>query len=49
MQNNDTNYTIHSVKKALGLLEKLAESQVLLTLDALAESISFPRTKPSVC
>ena len=45
MQNNDTDYTIHNVKKALELLEKLAESQVLLTVDALAESISFPRAR----
>jgi DNA-binding IclR family transcriptional regulator len=45
MQNNDTDYTIHNVKKALEILEKLAESQVLLTVDALAESICFPRAK----
>ena len=45
MQNNDTDYTIHNVKKALEILEKLAESQELLTVDSLAESICFPRTK----
>jgi DNA-binding IclR family transcriptional regulator len=45
MQEKDTDYTIHNVKKALELLEKLAESQEQLTLPALAESISYSRTK----
>jgi DNA-binding IclR family transcriptional regulator len=45
MQEIDTDYTIHNVKKALELLEKLAESHEQHTLPSLAESISFSRTK----
>jgi DNA-binding IclR family transcriptional regulator len=45
MQEINTAYTIHNVKKALELLEKLAESTEQLTLPTLAESISFSRIK----
>ena len=45
MQEKNPDYTIHNVKKALELLEKLAESQEQLTLPSLAESISFSSTK----
>ena len=45
MQDTDTDYTIHNVKKALELLEKLAESEEPLTLKDLTESISFSSTK----
>jgi len=45
MHDIDTDYTIHNVKKALELLEKLAESREELNLPALAESIGYSRTK----
>jgi len=45
MQEINTYYTIHNVKKALDLLGKLSESQEPLTLQSLAESINFSRTK----
>jgi DNA-binding IclR family transcriptional regulator len=45
MQDTDTDYTIHNVKKALELLEKLAEFHDEHTLASLAESISYSRTK----
>jgi DNA-binding IclR family transcriptional regulator len=45
MEEIHTNYTIHNVKRALELLEKLAESRGQLTLQSLAESISLSSTK----
>ena len=45
MQEIATRYTIHSLKKALELLEILAESKEQLTLQSLADSIGFSRTK----
>jgi DNA-binding IclR family transcriptional regulator len=45
MQDTDTDYTVQNVKKALELLEKLAESQEQLTLQSLAESINFSSAK----
>ena len=45
MQDTDTDYTIHNVKKALELLEKLSEIHQEHTLPSLAESISYSRTK----
>jgi DNA-binding IclR family transcriptional regulator len=40
-----TFYTIHNVKKALDLLEILAENQGRLSVDLLAESICYSRSK----
>ena len=41
----ETGYTIQNVMKALELMEKLAESRKQLTLQTLAESVSFTPTK----
>ncbi|HJV34042.1 IclR family transcriptional regulator [Geomonas sp.] len=45
MKEFDTNYTIRNVKKALELIEKLAESREELTLPQLADSVSFTRNR----
>ncbi|HJV66294.1 MAG TPA: IclR family transcriptional regulator [Geomonas sp.] len=45
MNELDTNYTIRNVKKALELIEKLAESKEQLTLPELADSVSFSRNR----
>lgn len=45
MQENDTNYTIRNVKKALELLEVLAESTEKLPLQTLADSVGYSKNK----
>ncbi|QWV96459.1 IclR family transcriptional regulator [Geomonas nitrogeniifigens] len=45
MQETDTNYTIRNVKKALELLEKLAESSEKIQLQTLADGIGYSRNK----
>lgn len=45
MKEKSGSYTVQNVKKALELLEKLAESPGTLTLQSLAEKVSFSSTK----
>jgi DNA-binding IclR family transcriptional regulator len=45
MRKKEPSYTIQNIKKALELLEKLAESPDQLTLPALSEAVGFSRNK----